>query len=235
MKFSKNLKSIIKKLSNGKHGNLNKVFCISMQRTGTTSVGDFFKNFDYNVARSYDSRRNQWSKSWYDGDFETIFKSKEFLSYQVFEDDPWWHPEFYKILYHRFPNSKFILFIRDSNSWYKSMVSHSNGMTLGNTKTHCKHYRREKDYYEFLETNKNIDKNELDEHDNLLELASFEQQYKQIYEIRNKEVIDFFDNKNPKCLFVCNLNDENKWKKLGEFIGINIPENFEIHSNKSTK
>lgn len=234
MKLFKKLKSISKKLIHKKSYS-NKIFCISMQRTGTTSVGDFFNHFGYRVARSYDSRRNRWSTLWYEGDFEAIFKSDEFLSYQVFEDDPWWHPEFYKVLYHRFPNSKFILFTRDGDSWYQSMVSHSKGKTLGNTKTHCKHYRREKDYYEFVEANKNINLNELDQHDNLLELAPYEQQYKEIYNIRNKEVIDFFNNKKPECLFVVDLHDKNKWKKLGEFIGINIPDDFEIHSNKSRK
>ena len=87
----------------------NKVFCISIQRSGTTSVGDFFVHFGYPTAGHGDSRNNSWSKHWYDGDLESIFSSNDFLSYQVFQDDPWWLPEFYKVLYYRFPNAKFVL------------------------------------------------------------------------------------------------------------------------------
>ena len=122
----------------------NRIFCISMQRSGTTSVGDFFSSFGYPVARNSIAWKNKWSKHWYNGDYDSIFSSKEFNSYQVFEDDPWWLPEFYKVLYHKFPNAKFILLTRDSESWFNSMLSHSKGKTLGNTKLHCKIYRREK-------------------------------------------------------------------------------------------
>lgn len=210
----------------------NRIFCISMQRNGTTSVGDFFEHFGYPTARWSDSWENQWSKYWYDGDFESIFNSKEFKSFQVFEDDPWWLPEFYKILYHRFPGSKFILFTRDSESWFKSMLSHSNGQTLGNTKRHCKVYRREIEFYQKLETDNDFKPTE-DEIDNLLPLLGHEKHYRDLYEIRNKEIIDFFEKKDPSRLFHCDLADSNKWQKLGEYFKIDIPNDFKIHSNKS--
>jgi len=205
-----------------------KIFCISMQRCGTTSVGNFFIHFGYQVARSSHSRKNNWSTHWYNGNFEAIFNSVDFKSFQVFEDDPWWSPEFYKVLFHRFPNSKFILFTRDSESWYQSMNSHSKGKTLGNTKLHCKLYRREKEFYDKFKV-----KTVLNTNDNLLSLNEYKQHYKNLFETRNKEIFNFFEEHNSGRLIHCELNDLNKWHKLGKFFNINVPNEFNIHSNKS--
>jgi len=210
------------------------IFCISMQRTGTTSVGNFFNYFGYPVAKWRDSWDNYWSMLWYNGDFESIFNSKEFKSFQVFEDDPWWLPGFYKILFHRFPTAKFILFTRDSESWFNSMLSHSKGYTLGNTKLHCKIYRREKEFYDKLEADASF-KSSKDKIDNLLPLAGYKQHYIDLYEIRNREVINFFEENDSSRLFHCDLSDSTKWQKLGEFIGIDVPKDFSIHSNKTQK
>jgi len=202
-----------------------------MQRNGTTSVGDFFRYFQYPVARWQDSWDNNWSKLWYEGNFQAIFNSGEFKSFQVFEDDPWWLPEFYKVLYHRFPKAKFVLFYRDSEAWFNSMLTHSKGKTLGNTRRHCKIYRRELEFYNMWDS-KIIDPTD-NEIDNLLSLEGKKQHYKEIYEIRNREVIDFFDSTEDGKLFHCNLADANKWEKLGNFFGIAIPENFSMHANNS--
>lgn len=211
-----------------------KIFCISTQRTGTTSVGAFFKHFGYNVADWSISNKNKWSYDWENGDFETIFNSKHFKDNQVFEDDPWWLPEFYKVLYHRFPKAKFILFTRDSEAWFKSMLSHSEGKILGNTKRHCKVYRREDDFYNLLNKNERQFYNEK-EIDNLLSLGGYKEHYTKIYELRNREIIDFFNKTSPRSLMHCELEDKNKWNKLGEFINIDVPQDFKVHVNKSNK
>ncbi len=210
-----------------------KIFCLSMQRTATTSVGQFFKEQNHKVADWNISYKNQWSYSWEQGDFETIFKSKDFKNNQVFEDDPWWLPEFYKVLYHRFPNSKFILFTRNEDAWFNSMLSHSKGKIPGNTKRHSKVYRRESDFYNlFSEPKRRL---EYDERsiDNLLELRGYEKHYKDIYRIRNQEIKDFFAKNAPESLFSCELEDPQKWKKLAVFMKIDVADDFEVHENKS--
>jgi len=104
-----------------------KIFCVSMQRNGTTSVGAFFLAASkFRVARYNYSWENQWTYKWSIGDYESIFNSSKFRSCQAYEDDPWWLPDFYRVLNYRFPNSKFILFYRDSDAWFNSMMSHSN-------------------------------------------------------------------------------------------------------------
>ena len=211
-----------------------KIFCISMQRTGTTSVGQFFKDFGYHVADWPMSHKNKWSFSWEQGDFESIFNSKDFKNNQVFEDDPWWLSEFYKVLYHRFPNAKFILLTRDSQDWFNSMLSHSGGKILGNTKRHCKVYRRESEFNKLVTGNDLLNYNEK-AIDNLLSLEGKDEHYKAIYETRNKEVKMFFEKYAPDSFFSCELKDQLKWQKLGDFVGVNVPDNYAVHSNKSEK
>lgn len=225
------IKSLIKKIYYTRIRYKPKIFCISIQRTGTTSVGEFFKYFNFRVATWGISNKNNWSIKWNNGVFESIFNSLDFKINQVFEDDPWWLPDFYKVLYHRFPKSKFILFTRDSNDWFKSMKNHSEGKTLGNTFLHCKIYRREFELYELLNRrNMEIEEYKLD---NLLGLDGKENHYRTIYELHNREVIDFFERSNPASLFVCDLKDPDKWQKLGKFIGIDVPKDLDIHINKS--
>lgn len=202
-----------------------KIFCISMQRTGTTSVGEFFKHFGYSVSDWFDGEDNQWSEKWLEGNFEAIFNSRNFKNKTVFEDSPFWFPEFYKVLYHRFPDAKFILFIRNTDDWFRSLLHFAKGKIWDDFKLHCKLYRREKYYYQKVDANNT-------EEEYFLEHAKH---YKEYYETRNREVIDFFNANNPSRLIICDLNDTEKWQKAGKFFGIEVPNDFEIHAHKSGK
>ena len=113
-----------------------KIFCISVQRTGTTSVGRFFLKHGYDVAIHRIAHNNDWKNLWFNGQYEQIFRSKDFRLHQVFEDSPWWYPRFYRVLFHRFPHSRFVLFTRDPDRWFDSMVNHSDGKNLFNAYVH---------------------------------------------------------------------------------------------------
>lgn len=202
-----------------------RIFCISVQKNGTTSVGNFFKHFDYPVATWFDSSYYNWPDFWLEGDFEKIFDSTIFKNSQVFEDSPWWFPEFYKELYFRFPDSKFILLTRDSESWFKSMLSHSKRQGFKSIALHSKVYNlkidlpqdntKKVDYYSIIEKNKD--------------------HYINVYETRNKEIINFFKENDPNKLFHAELTDPDKWIKLGNFIGIDVSKDLILHSNKSKR
>jgi hypothetical protein len=121
-----------------------------MQRTGTTSVGKFFRDFGFRWAGWPADEKNDWSGAWYEGDYNRIFSSRDFRAANAFEDSPWFIPDFYKVLFQRFPNAKFILFTRDPDAWFESMVKHSGGNIIGRSKIHCKVYRREQEYFDLL-------------------------------------------------------------------------------------
>ena len=199
-----------------------KIFCISFQRTGTTSVGQFFINHGFPVATWEVSRKNLWTRSWFDSDYEKIFDSPDFKNNVVFEDGPWACMDFYKLLYHRFPGSKFILFTRDPDKWFDSMISHSDGRTIGNTYRHSRIYNRETEFDEKIGENYSYAEDTLD---NLLEInESHREHYKKIYLTRNNDVLNFFGRHDKSRFVHCELEDKNKWKKLGGFFHLEVDE-----------
>ena len=48
----------------------------------------------------------------------------------------------------------------------------------------------------------------------------------------HREVVDFFEEHGPHRLFVCSLDEEKKWTKLGSYSGIIVPADFRIHMNR---
>lgn len=210
-----------------------KIFCISMQRTGTTSVGTFLNDHGIPTAGYNESKYYNWGYYWKIGDYKSIFNNKGFKSYRGFQDGPFWSTDFYKILYHQFPNSKFILLTRESSEWFASMLKHSKGKNPGNTYTHCKIYGRMSTYFEIIGDDKIKFNKEDHVIDNLLEISNYENHYCEYYENYNKEVIQFFEHFDPDKLFTCNLNDPEKWKLLGDFLQIKVKANYEAYSNKS--
>lgn len=211
-----------------------RIFCLSMQRTGTTSVGRFYRDFGFRWAGWPADQQNNWSGSWYEGNYEKIFSSLEFRLANAFEDSPWFLPDFYKVLFFRFPNAKFILFTRDPDTWFQSMLNHSRGNVVGRTRIHSKVYRRELEYFDLLDSNA-IDE-EAESHplsEKTMKLTGHARHYKDIYRLHNTEVQDFFRRHAPTSLHVGKLEDPDKWKKLGEFLGVEVPENYECHENAS--
>ena len=211
-----------------------KVFCISIQRTGTTSVGKFFRDFGFRWAGWPADKKNNWSGSWYEGAYERIFSSMDFKMANAFEDSPWFVPGFYKVLFNRFPKSKFILFNRDPDAWFRSMVKHSGGDVIGRSRVHCKVYKRELEYFELLHSGK-IDKRvEKQIHSGkTMKLTGYAEHYKDIYRLHNIEVQDFFHRHAPESLHVGKLEDPDKWQKLGAFLNIEVPMGYMSHENTS--
>lgn len=231
MDFIGKLKRKLAGILSEKTENTAKIFCISFQRTGTTSVGKFFIDHGYPVATWAVCLNNSWTGYWFDGDYERIFNSPDFQKSTVFEDGPWSCLDFYKILYHRFPNSKFILFTRDSDKWFDSMKAHSSGKTLGNTYRHSRIYNREAEFDEKLGEKYSYSEGMSD---NLLEInESHREHYKKVYRVRNNDILNFFDRHDRSRLIHCELEDKEKWKKLGAFFNITIQDGLEVHENAS--
>ena len=205
-----------------------------MQRTGTSSVGKFFQDFGLQWAGWPADETNLWSDAWYRGDFEVIFNSADFQHANAFEDSPWFMPEFYKVLYRRFPNSKFVLFIRDQEEWFQSMLNHSKGNIIGRSNIHCKLYRREIEYLDLLNRNNfDVKKENMIHSEKTMKLKHMSNHYKSVYDIHNSEVQHFFREYAPNSLHVGKLEDPMKWQKLGAFLEIDVPHHYECHENRS--
>ena len=213
-----------------------KVFCISIQRTGTSSVGTFFRDYGFRWVGWGTSERLDWSTAWYNGNYEHIFSSFEFRYANAYEDAPWFSPGFYKILYHRFPNAKFVLFTRNSDHWFQSMLNHSSGGVLGTMRVHSKLYRREKEYYSLLVSGAiSADQDKKMYGNKVMSMQGLSSHYKDLYDLHTIEVQDFFSTVSPSSLYVGSLNDPNKWQKLGAFLGIQVPADYSAHANASIR
>jgi hypothetical protein len=134
--------------------------------------------------------------------------------------------DFYRVLFHRFPGSKFVLLTRPPDDWFKSMLSHSDGNVTGLNKGHCRVFRREKDFYDLID----LQMIECLKDPPLSELKAFKERkmhlwdkphhYKCIYEIHNRGILEFFRENDPSRLFTTALYDPMKWVNLGKFLGL---------------
>ena len=207
-----------------------KIFCLSFQRTGTKSVGMFFKNNGFVIASHGTSQRNHWSDLCVRKDYNKITRSYAFKRAQFFEDSPWFYPDFYRYLFWKYPNSKFIFLKRDPNKWFDSMMSHSKNKTLGKTHNHAKIYRRLEEFFNHTNGNKLFENSKL----NGLDLQEkHRSHYVNIYEEYEREMINFFRHFDKKRLFYGELEDPDVWFNLGKFMKIDVKKETKIHTHKS--
>ncbi|MGO3184208.1 MAG: sulfotransferase family protein [Aequorivita sp.] len=96
-----------------------KIFCIGRNKTGTTSLKKAFKDLEYVVGNQ--RKAEQLLRAYKNNDFDAI--TAYCNTAQVFQDFPFSYPETYKYLDKAYPNSKFILTIRnDPEQWFNSVT-----------------------------------------------------------------------------------------------------------------
>lgn len=205
-----------------------KIFYIGFQRVGTKSFGMFMELNNYRVASWEESSQNKWGEMFVDGRFNDILHSYSFKTFQVFEDAPWFQPEFVKFLYHELPNSKFILLTRPPEDWFKSMVTHSSGLNLGNVFRHCALYDRLDDYEwirQYL----------IDSNDFRISIFDSPNHYMNVYKKKTIELKLFFDRMHDsyKRVYVGELYNKNVYKEIADFLDIKNPLFLQSRVHKS--
>lgn len=223
IKYWKKIKTFIYAIKLWKH---DKVFCISMQRNGTTSVGKFLDDHGYRTQH-YGRLSVKWTENWIKGDYEKIYRSLEFKSFNAYEDNPWWAPDFYRVLNNRFPKAKFILFYRDPDKWFDSMLRHPEIKYLINNYIHCKIYRKLDLFYSKIDNDDDFAPNVFNEK-NHIPFEEMREHYKKVYREYNREVIEYFKKYAPDKFIALDLTDKEKWKKLGNFLKLNVSEDYDI-------
>jgi hypothetical protein len=210
-----------------------KIFVLSFQRSGTKSTAMFFREHGYLVCGWSKAKKHSWGLNWLKGEYDSIFNSVDFKGSQVFEDAPWFYPGFYKVLFLRFPNSKFVFLERNSDKWFNSMMSHSHQRVLGSTHLHAVIYERMDEFN--LKPELGLFENSIA---NGLPLTEeYREHYKAIYKKSIDEMKLFFNQHDPngKQFFYGHLEDKNVWTLLGSFIGISIKEGKVFHTHKTGK
>jgi hypothetical protein len=191
-----------------------KIFYIGFQRSGTKSFRTFMETNNINVATWRTSADNKWPEHFYNGDYKKIVDSDSFNYYQAFEDAPWYQLELIEYIYKEISSSKFVFLERPAEDWFKSMVKHSAGMTLGKLRRHCYIYKRDEDF-NFIENNyTSLENYKFFIFDN----ASH---YIKIYKQKIKDIKEFAKVNDPKGerIFIGNLYEKNIYDNIGLFLG----------------
>ncbi len=93
-----------------------KIFCIGFHKTGTSSIAEALRLLGYSVTGPNETKNTKIGK-------EVIEIVRRLVpKYDAFQDNPW--PIIYKEMDELYPSSKFILTVRDSDSWLRSIVNH---------------------------------------------------------------------------------------------------------------
>jgi hypothetical protein len=164
-----------------------KVFGIGFHKTATTSLKRALEHYGYRVTGP-DGRNDK-----------DIARNVLPLCYDLaerfdgFQDNPW--PLVYREMDERYPGSKFVLTIRPTDRWIKSVVQH-----FGTADTAMREW-----IY------------------GVGHPAGNEDVYVARYERHNREVLEYFADR-PDDLLVLEVTNGEGWEKLSPFLGLPIPE-----------
>jgi len=174
------------------------VICVGFHKTGTSSIGTALSILNYRV-KGVSSRP---LIPILNGNYRKVLKMLK--NYDAVQDAPWF--KIYKELDELIPNSKFILTIRDEESWYSSAIKQ-----IGVIRTAQNEwiYGRGNG---LLKYNK---KNAIG-----------------VYKKHNYDVKNYFKDR-PNDLLILDLNNGDGWGKLCPFLNESIPNEIFPHQNKS--
>ena len=164
-----------------------KVIFVGLHKTGTTSLIAAMGILGYKANATAKHRLLPAIKQ---NDWEPVFFVAD--RFDALKDSPW--QKAYKQLDAQYPGSKFVLSIRDEESWIKSMVNY-----FGSFKTKMRGW-----IYGAACPKGN------------------EELYIKAYRAHNKEVLDYFRHR-PEDLLVIDMKKDLGWEKLCQFLGTDVP------------
>lgn len=174
-----------------------KVFGIGFQKTGTTTLKFALYELGYDVKGGGFELVPELRK----GNLEPAFRVVD--AFDAFEDHPW--PNLYQELDAYCPGSKFILTLRDEESWIKSVVNH-----FGFVPDIMQKYTYGAAFP-----------------------AGYEDVYRERYRRHNAAVRAYFADR-PGDLLELNLFEDAGWARLCDFLGKPVPNADFPHLNKGS-
>ncbi|SHI37886.1 hypothetical protein SAMN04488096_101355 [Mesonia phycicola] len=189
----------------------NKIFCIGLNKTGTTSIERVLKGFQFKMGNQ--EKAELLLKNWYDRDFKSIIKFCK--KAEAFQDIPFSLPYTYMFLEQHYPQAKFILTVRDNEEqWYNSITKFhaklwsDNKLTPPNaTELRNAIYRYKGWAFEANQFMFNTDENEPYNKETLIAY----------YKNHNYQVQRYFESM-PDKLLVINVSNSDDYYKLCKFL-----------------
>ncbi|MFW6275066.1 MAG: sulfotransferase [bacterium] len=199
--------------------NKTKIFCVGRNKTGTTSLKVAMENLGFVTGnqRTAELLFDDWAK----GEFKRIIKYCH--TAQFFQDVPFSLPDTFKILDISFPNSKFILTVRDSpEQWYTSITRFHAKIMGENGRLPTREDLQQANYiykgrpWHTFKHIYNTPDNNLYNKEILINH----------YVSHNQAVLDYFKTR-PFDLLVLNIARKGAYKKLLEFLNVeSVSANF---------
>lgn len=163
-----------------------KVFGVGYHKTGTTSLANALYTLGFNVTGYFGTRDADVAR----GIYELAYVLAD--RFDAAQDMPW--PALFKELDRRYPDSKFILTIRQEEQWIKSVVRHFKRHSIS---THQWVY-------------------------GVKTAQGNEEVYLSRYREHNRAVLDYFKDR-PNDLLVMDITNGDGWEKLCPFLDLDIP------------
>ena len=195
-----------------------KIFNLSLCKSGTTSLEHFLVN-------TYNIKQYPYIPKFYDNKkiHNDIFEKKKFESiidvdsYDLFSDIPFNLFDSFKFFNEKYPESIFILIIRNFNDWFESNIKWR--IKIGNSKN-SRAFGNKFDEYQYYGCNfKNRNQKNI---------------VKKAYDDYHNSIFEYFKNKKDKLL-VMNLNDINT-NMIYNFVNLPIKKKIKFeHKNKNSK
>lgn len=203
-----------------------KVFCIGYNKTGTTTLEKVLLDLGYRMPDQL-VQEGTVVEELFRGNFEPLKKLCK--QYDAFQDMPFSQEAYYAAVDSLFPNSLFILTLRDSDKWFESLTRfHLSGIlklagieslddfdeqTLKGKMVHV----RENYMYNCVKRQA-LDTSVLGQkYDWSL---VYDRAYRiKAYEARNAEIIAYFQGR-PSQLLVLDITKEQDTSKIVEFLGL---------------
>lgn len=177
-----------------------KIIGVGFQKTGTSTLREALRILGYTVKDTTPRALIPILR----GNYRKVLRI--IRGYDALEDTPWYI--IYRELDRLIPGSKFILTIRDEESWYTSVSKH-----IGNLRAA---------HHEWIYgKGKGLPK---DDRENTIS----------IYKQHNAGVIDYFHDR-PEDLLVLDFTKGDQWEKLCSFLGKPVPDLPFPHYNKTTE
>ncbi len=171
-----------------------KAFGIGFHKTGTTTLSRALRILGYEVAGPFGVQ----DESIADTALERALATA--ADYDAVQDNPW--PLLYGELDEAFPDSKFILTVRDTDRWLASVVNH-----FGGKSTPMRRWIYGPG-----------------------DPVGNEALYRDRYERHNAEVAQYFAER-PNDLLVLDIAGGDGWDELCEFLGAPVPDEPFPHAN----